>query len=80
MSFTNLGLSEPLLKAIKAQGYDTPTPIQEKAIPVVIEGKDVLAAAQTGTGKTAGFTLPLLERLSQNTTTNAEKTDTCLGT
>ena len=65
MSFTNLGLSAPLLKAIKAQGYDTPTPIQQKAIPVVIEGKDVLAAAQTGTGKTAGFTLPLLERLSQ---------------
>jgi len=65
MSFTNLGLSEPLLKAIKAQGYDTPTPIQQKAIPVVIEGKDVLAAAQTGTGKTAGFTLPLLERLSK---------------
>jgi len=65
MSFTNLGLSEPLLKAIKEQGYDTPTPIQQKAIPVVIEGKDVLAAAQTGTGKTAGFTLPLLERLSQ---------------
>ncbi|MDM5263476.1 DEAD/DEAH box helicase [Sulfurovum sp. XTW-4] len=65
MSFTNLGLSEPLLKAIKEQGYDTPTPIQQKAIPVVIEGKDVLAAAQTGTGKTAGFTLPLLEKLSR---------------
>ncbi len=65
MSFTNLGLSEPLLKAIKEQGYDKPTPIQQKAIPVVIEGKDVLAAAQTGTGKTAGFTLPLLEKLSQ---------------
>ena len=65
MSFTNLGLSAPLLKAIKAQGYDTPTPIQLKAIPVVIEGRDILAAAQTGTGKTAGFTLPLLERLSQ---------------
>jgi len=65
MSFTNLGLSEPLLKAIKEQGYDTPTPIQSQAIPTVIEGKDVLAAAQTGTGKTAGFTLPLLERLSQ---------------
>ena len=65
MSFTHLGLSEPLLKAIQEQGYDTPTPIQEKAIPVVIEGKDVLAAAQTGTGKTAGFTLPLLERLSR---------------
>ncbi len=65
MSFTNLGLSEALLKAIKEQGYDTPTPIQQQAIPLVIEGKDVLAAAQTGTGKTAGFTLPLLERLSQ---------------
>jgi ATP-dependent RNA helicase RhlE len=65
MSFTNLGLSEPLLKAIKEQGYETPTPIQQKAIPVIIEGKDVLAAAQTGTGKTAGFTLPLLERLSK---------------
>jgi len=65
MAFTNLGLSEPLLKAIKEQGYDTPTPIQLQAIPTVIEGKDVLAAAQTGTGKTAGFTLPLLQRLSQ---------------
>ncbi len=64
MSFTNLGLSEPLLKAVKEQGYTTPTPIQLQAIPTVIKGKDVLAAAQTGTGKTAGFTLPLLERLS----------------
>ena len=65
MSFTNLGLNDSLLKAIKDQGYDTPTPIQQQAIPIVIEGKDVLAAAQTGTGKTAGFTLPLLERLSE---------------
>jgi len=65
MNFTQLGLNESLLKAIKEQGYTAPTPIQEKAIPLVIEGKDVLAAAQTGTGKTAGFTLPLLERLSQ---------------
>ena len=66
MKFTQLGLNESLLKAIKEQGYTTPTPIQAKAIPLVIEGKDVLAAAQTGTGKTAGFTLPLLERLSQS--------------
>ena len=66
MKFTELGLNESLLKAVKEQGYDTPTPIQAKAIPLVIEGKDVLAAAQTGTGKTAGFTLPLLERLSQS--------------
>jgi len=66
MKFTELGLNESLLKAIEEQGYDTPTPIQAKAIPLVIDGKDVLAAAQTGTGKTAGFTLPLLERLSQS--------------
>ena len=65
MKFTDLGLNESLLKAVKEQGYTTPTPIQQQAIPVVIEGRDVLAAAQTGTGKTAGFTLPLLERLSQ---------------
>ncbi len=65
MNFTDLGLNESLLKAVKEQGYSKPTPIQVQAIPVVIEGRDVLAAAQTGTGKTAGFTLPLLERLSQ---------------
>lgn len=64
MGFTSLGLSAPILKAVEAQGYNTPSPIQLQAIPAVIEGKDVMAAAQTGTGKTAGFTLPLLERLS----------------
>ena len=63
MSFTTLGLSDPILKAIKETGYTTPTPIQAKAIPLVLKGDDVLAAAQTGTGKTAGFTLPLLERM-----------------
>ncbi|RHW77465.1 DEAD/DEAH box helicase [Colwellia sp. RSH04] len=63
MSFTSLGLSEPILKAVAEQGYKTPSPIQAKAIPAVISGRDVMAAAQTGTGKTAGFTLPLLERL-----------------
>ena len=67
MHFSDLGLSDPLLKAIKEQGYESPTPIQQQAIPTIIEGKDVLAAAQTGTGKTAGFTLPLLERLSLTT-------------
>ncbi len=61
MSFTNLGLSKPILKAIEDQGYTTPSPIQAQAIPLVLEGKDVLAGAQTGTGKTAGFTLPILE-------------------
>ncbi len=66
MSFNTLGLSESLLKAVKEQGYTEPTPIQKQAIPVIIKKKDVLAAAQTGTGKTAGFTLPMLERLSQS--------------
>ena len=63
MSFTSLGLAEPILKAVIQKGYDKPSPIQEKAIPAVMEGRDVMAAAQTGTGKTAGFTLPLLDRL-----------------
>ncbi|WP_120199427.1 DEAD/DEAH box helicase [Ichthyenterobacterium magnum] len=66
MTFKSLGLSEALLKAISKKGYTTPSPIQEKAIPPVLEGKDVLASAQTGTGKTAGFTLPLLHLLSEN--------------
>ena len=65
MSFKDLGLSEPLLKAISKKGYTTPSPIQQKAIPAVLERKDVLASAQTGTGKTAGFTLPMLHLLSQ---------------
>jgi len=65
MSFNNLGLSAPLLKAIKEQGYTKPTPIQEQAIPVILNRKDILAGAQTGTGKTAGFTLPMLELLSR---------------
>ncbi|MDI3325653.1 DEAD/DEAH box helicase [Pontibacterium granulatum] len=64
MTFADLGLSPAILDAIADQGYDTPSPIQAQAIPAVIEGRDVMAAAQTGTGKTAGFTLPLLERLS----------------
>ncbi|PCJ16556.1 MAG: ATP-dependent RNA helicase [Candidatus Cloacimonadota bacterium] len=64
MNFEHLDLSEPLLKAVKDHGYDTATPIQEKAIPLVLEGEDVMAAAQTGTGKTAAFTLPILEYLS----------------
>jgi ATP-dependent RNA helicase RhlE len=66
MSFKDLGLSEALLKAIKEKGYTNPSPIQEKAIPHILEGRDVLASAQTGTGKTAGFTLPVLQYLSEN--------------
>lgn len=64
MLFTDLGLSAPLLRAIEEEGYTTPTPIQAKSIPAVLKGGDLLAAAQTGTGKTAGFTLPILQRLS----------------
>ncbi len=65
MSFEELGLSAEVLRAVTEQGYDEPTPIQTKAIPIVLNGTDVMASAQTGTGKTAGFTLPLLQRLSQ---------------
>lgn len=65
MQFSQLGLSEQLLQAVEEQGYQTPTPIQAQAIPVVLQGRDVLAGAQTGTGKTAGFTLPLLHILQQ---------------
>lgn len=70
MPFTTLGLSDPLLRAIADAGYTTPSPIQSQAIPAVLGGHDVLAAAQTGTGKTAGFTLPILHRLSQKAYTN----------
>ena len=65
MSFEDLGLSSEVLRAVTEQGYNSPTPIQTKAIPIVLRGGDVMASAQTGTGKTAGFTLPLLQRLSR---------------
>ena len=64
MQFSELGLSAPLLKAVSALGFASPSPIQSQAIPVILSGKDVLAAAQTGTGKTAGFALPIMEKLS----------------
>jgi ATP-dependent RNA helicase RhlE len=70
MSFKSLGLSESLVKAVHAQGYDSPTPIQTKAIPSILQGRDVLASAQTGTGKTAGFTLPMLQLLSTHSQKN----------
>jgi ATP-dependent RNA helicase RhlE len=66
MSFDSLGLSPALLRAVAEQGYTQPTPIQGRVIPVVLAGRDVMAGAQTGTGKTAGFTLPLLQRLAQS--------------
>ncbi|MGN6315831.1 DEAD/DEAH box helicase [Trinickia sp.] len=65
MSFDSLGLSEPLVRAVHELGYTSPTPIQQQAIPAVLSGGDLLAGAQTGTGKTAGFTLPILQRLSE---------------
>jgi ATP-dependent RNA helicase RhlE len=63
MNFTDLGLAEPLVRAVSEHGYETPTPIQMQAIPAVLKGGDLLAGAQTGTGKTAGFVLPMLQRL-----------------
>ncbi|HDY82162.1 MAG TPA: DEAD/DEAH box helicase, partial [Halieaceae bacterium] len=59
MTFDQLGLSVPLLRAVEEKGYSEPSPIQAEAIPAVLTGRDVMAAAQTGTGKTAGFTLPI---------------------
>ena len=65
MTFEQLGLSAPLLRAVQEKGYSEPSPIQREAIPPVLAGRDIMAAAQTGTGKTAGFTLPILQRLSE---------------
>ncbi|MGH6628616.1 MAG: DEAD/DEAH box helicase, partial [Burkholderiales bacterium] len=70
-SFASLGLSAELLRAVAEQGYTEPTPIQAQAIPVVLSGRDLLGAAQTGTGKTAGFALPLLQKLAAGANTSA---------
>ena len=66
MTFDELGLAAPILEAVKDCGYETPTPIQQQAIPAVLEGKDVIGASQTGTGKSAAFALPLLTRIEAN--------------
>ena len=66
MSFASLGLSEALVRAVEAAGYTQPTPVQQRAIPAVLQGRDLMVAAQTGTGKTGGFALPILERLFPN--------------
>ncbi|MFZ5556406.1 MAG: DEAD/DEAH box helicase [Pseudomonadota bacterium] len=71
MTFADLGLIPDLLKAVEEQGYQSPTPVQEQAIPLVLAGRDVMAAAQTGTGKTAAFTLPILQRLAPAANTSA---------
>src|SRR3954469_23411458 len=66
MKFNSFNLSDPILRAVMSEGYETPTPIQVQAIPLVLERKDVLACAQTGTGKTAAFALPILQLLSES--------------
>ena len=71
MSFETLGLLPELLRAVREQGYETPTPIQLQAIPLVLQGRDLMARAQTGTGKTAGFTLPLLQKLAPHANSSA---------
>jgi ATP-dependent RNA helicase RhlE len=73
MLFTELNLSAPILKAVSEEGYTTPTPVQAQAIPFILDGRDMLAGAQTGTGKTAGFTLPMLEILSRNHNTKGPR-------
>jgi ATP-dependent RNA helicase RhlE len=70
LAFTDLGLSPDLLKTVEEEGYTEPTPVQERAIPIVLQGRDILAAAQTGTGKTAAFTLPILDRLRPHANTS----------
>jgi ATP-dependent RNA helicase RhlE len=76
--FADLGLAKPLLKALAAEGYVTPTPIQAKAIPSVLHGRDLLGIAQTGTGKTAAFALPILQRLAENRRPAPRKGARCL--
>ena len=66
MSFKNLGIIPEILKAVEQEGYDIPSPIQEQAIPVLLKQKDVLASAQTGTGKTAAFSIPIIQGLYQD--------------
>lgn len=73
MSFNTLGLSAELLRAVAEQGYTEPTPVQSQSIPVILEGRDILAGAQTGTGKTAGFTLPLLQLLNERPSSKGKR-------
>src|SRR5215468_5733345 len=68
MGFSNFGLSQSMIEGVKAMGYTEPTPIQLRAIPLILEGRDVIGSAQTGTGKTAAFALPILSQLSQHQT------------
>ena len=74
MSFDSLGLDARIVKVLAKQGYESPTPIQAQAIPAILKGKDVLAAAQTGTGKTAAFALPLLTKMADPDRSGGRKT------
>lgn len=78
MPFAKLGLSDPIVKAVAEQGYETPTPIQEKAIPLILAGKNLIAAAQTGTGKTASFVLPILQNLIDAPAVRAKRIHTLI--
>ena len=78
MTFSDLGLSQDLLRAVAEQDYNEPTPIQQQAIPAILQGKDVFASAQTGTGKTAGFTLPLLQLLNNSSSRKEYRTPRAL--
>lgn len=78
MSFTDLKLSEPILKALSKEGYSSPTPIQAQAIPIILEKRDLLGCAQTGTGKTAAFTLPILQLMSEDQHSETKKLKTLI--
>ena len=73
MTFRELNISEPILKALVNKKYETPTPIQEQAIPVALEGRDLLGLAQTGTGKTAAFAIPIIQQLDQQMSKNRKR-------
>ncbi len=73
MTFKQLGIIDPILKALSEEGYEFPTPIQQQAIPLLLEGKDLLGCAQTGTGKTAAFALPILQHLYNSPQTQSGK-------
>lgn len=73
MSFKSLNLTDPILKALQEEGYTDPTPIQSKAIPIALQGKDLLGSAQTGTGKTAAFAIPILQNLGENRSTHSNR-------